>query len=86
MPVVYVSEMMTGNSRLYKGPLKENAIRVWAQDLLKGAYETTIGEYDADPNHHNILPILNEELEPTLERAGVKILLDKSEIDDLLSF
>ena len=66
--------MLTNDPILYNGPLKENAIRVWAQDLLKGATETTIGEYNSDPNHWDILPILDEELEPTLEKVGIKIL------------
>ena len=63
--------MLTNDPILYSGPLKENAIRVWAQDLLRGATETTIAEYNSDPSKHSILPILNEKLEPTLEKVGI---------------
>ena len=66
--------MLAHDPILYTGPLKENAIRVWAQDLLKGSTETTIGEWEADSKHHNILPAIFTELEPTLEKAGVTII------------
>ena len=86
MPIIYITEMLTQRPILYTGPLKENAIRSWAQSLLKGGVETTVSEYNSDPNLHNILPVLYEELEATLESAGFQILRDRTEIDDLLSF
>lgn len=88
MPLIYVTDTINQWPVVYKGELETDAIRVWAQDLLKGSHYVAKDQdlASGDVDGFQPKPVVDATLVPMLDKAGVNILYRKSDLDDLLAF
>ena len=87
MPIIYVTDTVHQVPIIYKGELETDAIRVWAQDLLKSSQYVAQDQMASNEiQEFKPRPAVDKTLVPALEKSGIKILKEKTSLDDLLAF
>lgn len=76
MPLIYVTDTINQWPNIYEGELESDAIRVWAQDLLKRSQYVAQDQDQASGREDGFQPrpAVDTTLVPLLEKAGVNIL------------